>query len=72
MALPSLSMQCSPRSAARRTVPAIGQRRHGGLHAGMDHERVIPAGPGQKLEHMPLRRGQHHIAAGAPIPISEV
>ena len=26
----------------------------------------IPAGQGQKPQHMPLRRGQHHISAGTP------
>jgi hypothetical protein len=31
----------------------------------MNQERVIPAGQGQKLQRMPLRRGHHHIAADA-------
>lgn len=46
--------------------PTTGQARCDRLHAGMNQERVIPAGQGQKPQDMPLRRGQHHIAAGAP------
>jgi hypothetical protein len=48
------------------TSPRPGRAAAAGLHAGMSQERVIVAGQGQKPQHMPLRRGQHHIAAGAP------
>jgi uncharacterized protein DUF1206 len=38
----------------------------GGLHAGMNAERVILAGHGQKPPRLPQRGGQHHIAADLP------
>ena len=69
----STRWRCPPRacSAHRKRPPTVpcpttGQGRHGRLHAGMNQERVIPAGQGQQPQHVPLRRGQHHIAAGAP------